>query len=142
MFVSPVAAGGVDAVGRDNFPGVDAGDGDGGLVDEGEDADCAVGVADRGVVEASGVADRDPAALVDPVVAEAKHAERAWGCGQRFRGCAIGLAGGLPVAGAVRTLLVVVVPEVIQLGLQLVEGACSWLCAEEAFQGLVEAFDL
>ena len=48
----------------------------------------------------------------------------------------------MPVDGPVWSLLVVVVPESVELGLQFGEGGGAGCFGEPAFEGLVEAFDL
>ena len=57
LLVAPVAAGRVDLVGAEDLAGVEVDDGDGRLVDEGEDAFAVVEAADAVVLRASGSAD-------------------------------------------------------------------------------------
>ena len=98
--------------------------------------------ADAEVVHAAGSADADLAAVADVVVADPVVAGCSWAGRERFRGGLIGVGRGCPVVGAVGAVLVVVVPEPVESGLQIGQGAGGRLLSEPAFQGLVEAFDL
>ncbi len=68
----------------EDLAGVEVDDGDGGFVDEGEDAFAAVVRADAEVVHAAGAAEADVAVGVDVVVAEPVVAWRGVSAGRAF----------------------------------------------------------
>ena len=111
-------------MGGEDFAGVEFDDGDVVLVGEREDAFAGVGGADAEVVHPSGAAEAHLAFGVEPVVAQAVVAVGvAVGRGGGFGGGAVGVAGGSAVQRAVWALLVVVLAELVELALQLGEGA-------------------
>lgn len=136
-----IVAVGVDGELGDDLAGVRVADGDVAVVDEEEHGCAGVGPADAEVAEVAGVADGDFAVLVDFVGAGAPFGAGGAGrCG--FRECGVGLVWGSAADGAVWALGVVPGLEFGEQGLQVLGGVGQWVGCEEAFEGLVEAFDL
>nr|WP_282826564.1 hypothetical protein [Gulosibacter sediminis] len=140
MFVSPVAAVGVDVVGGEHSAGGEVGDGDGGVVGDREDAFAVVRGADAEVVHAAGAAEAD-LAVADAVVAQSVVRGVGVIAGDRFRGRGEGLGRGVPGEGSVGSAFVVMLAKRGQLGLEFVGGAGAGPGREPLFQGLVEAID-
>ena len=93
MLVAPVAAVGLDVVGRDDLAGVEHDDGDVVVVGDGEDAFAGVVGADPEVVHAAGASEADVAVDVDAVVAQPV-VPGVEGRRERLRGRAVGVARG------------------------------------------------
>ena len=107
----------------------------------GEDFLAAVSDADAQVVHAAGAADADLAAGVDVVVAQPVVAVRGGG-GPGFGPGPVGLARGGALHCPAGAVLVVVLAEGVELGLEAGQGGGGRLRGQPAFLGLVEPFDL
>jgi hypothetical protein len=130
------------SVGRKDLAGVEGGDRDLQLVDDGQDPPAGECRTDLEVVQATGPAQGDRAPAVGDVVAEAEVAPCAGAGGLGLRGGPVRLGGGHPPGRPVGPVLVVVETEPIELGLELGEVGRRRLPPEPAFEGLVEALDL
>ena len=116
-----VVAGGVDGQLAEEFAGGGVDDADVEVLDEQDDAGSGVGSADADVVQPAGDAQGDVAGCVDAVVADpvvgvgAAVAGRGW----LWAGVVGGRGGGPVRQGPVRAVVVVVVDEGVEQGLQL-----------------------
>ena len=100
------------------------------------------GAADGDVAEAAEVTEADSAAAVDAVVTDSEIGDwnRVSGAGLET---GVECGQGRPaVEGAVRSMLVVVAAEAVELELQECSGDGGWLFGQEPLEGLVEALDL
>ena len=109
---------------------------------EDQHVSAAVAASDADVVQAAGVAEGELAVAVDGVVADSPAGVVE---GDAGRGCLgsglIGLLGCSASQGAVGPDGVVVVPEVVELALELGDRAGPGLGGQPALLGLVEPFD-
>ena len=142
VVVAPVGACGVDGVGGEDFAGGLVGDGDGGVVGEDQDGCSGVVDADAEVVHAACAAEAELAEAVDAVVSDAPVALVAVVGRGGFDGGVVGGLRGAAAEGAVGPVVVVVVPEAVELVLQGGEVVRGWLGGEPALEGLVEPLDL
>src|SRR5215467_15435878 len=94
---------------------------------------------DGDVSEPTPVAQRDLAFGVDAVAADAVVGGRLERLGACFETCVEGFYRGSSAEGAVRSEVVVVVAEAVQLELQRSEGFSRRLLAEVELEGLVQA---
>ena len=140
--VAPVGSRRLDAVGREDLAGPEGDDGDLARISDGQDPFAGMGGPDPQVVQASGPAQRDPAAPVDEVVAESEVTGGAAPGRVGLWRRPVGFRGGVSADGSVRSLLVVGQAEGIELGLQLGEGPGGGLSLEPALERLVEALDV
>ena len=108
-------------------------------MDQNADGDAVVLVAQADVVQASAVAQGDPAAG-DLVVANAPVPVAAGGRSLRAGG--VDLGRGAFSQGSVRPGVVVGGGERVELGLQCAQGTGRWLGAQPLLHGLLEALDL
>ena len=125
-----------------DFAGGGVADGDVEAVDEGFDGFSVVGAADADGVEGAAVAQGD-LAVVD-LVGPHPGVGSVWGfgCGGGFGSGGVGRGGGASVQGAVGPVVVVLVLEGVQEGLQVGQGRwLGGLPGEPGLQGLLEAFD-
>src|SRR3954451_5364065 len=139
-----VVAGGIEGEVAEGLAGGGVDDADVEAGDEQEDGGSGLGHADADVVEAAGVAEGDFAGGVDVVVANAVVSVAVpAGCGGFGPRLVGGGGGDVAGEGAVGAVVVVVVDEGVEEGLQLGNrGGLVGLGAEPSFEGLVEAFDL
>jgi len=138
-----VVPGGVEGEFAEEFAGGGVDDADVEVVDEPDHVGSGVGSSDADVVESAVVAQGDDAGVVDAVAADPVVAVGP-GAGRRgLRSGRVGDGRGAAVQGAVRPAVVVLVPEGVELGLELGDGGrLVRLGGEPLLLGLVEAFDL
>jgi hypothetical protein len=136
---SLVAPGGVEGEFAEQFAGGVVDDPDLEVADEEEDGGSGVGSPDADLVEASLVAQGDLAGVVDDVFADAVVG---WGARAGRGGFGAGGVGGgwdLAADAAVWAVVVVVVAERVEFGLQVGDGAGAGSGGEPLLEGLVEA---
>ena len=138
-----VVAGGVEDEFADEFAAVFGDDPQVAVAGQDEHPGAGPGPADADVVESAGVADGELAVGVHPVPADAEVLADldALSGGDGVGSGGPGGDGGLPVDAAVGPVVVVVVGEGVQLGLQVSQGGGRLLMDEPVLLGLVEAFD-
>ena len=109
-----------------------------------QEVDLAVSVPgpDGDVSESAQVAQCDLAVVIDAVAADAVVGGRLEGFGACFETGVEGFYRGPSAEGAVRSDMVVVLAEVVQLKLQLSDGFSRRLLAEVELEGLVQALNL
>ena len=134
-----VVPGGVQDEFSDEFAGVFGDDSDVAVADEHEDWGAGPVVADADVVESAGVAQGEFAVAVDAVCADAEvladldALSDGDGAGS---GCPGG-GGGAAADGVVGAVVVVVVGEGVELGLEFDEAGGGGLAGQPVLQGLV-----
>jgi hypothetical protein len=117
---------------------------DGGYVvfaGEHDDAFVFVGSSDAQMAEPSCVTEGDFAGGVDAVGAHAPVFALRGNGGGRFGRCRVALGRGAPVQSPVGTLVVVYLPELVQLLVEIFQRMGARLAGHPFLQGLVEAFD-
>ena len=131
-----VVPGGVEDEVAEQFSGGLVDDPDVQVLDQQEDVGSGVGSSDADVVEAAVVAQGDDAGVVDAVAADPLVGGLQAG-GGGFGSGGVGGRGCSAGEGAVRTPLVVVLAEGVELGLEFGQGAGSGSLGEPFLQGLV-----
>ena len=132
VLVAPVGFSGSIRWVERTSPVVEVGDGDVVVVGEREHAFACVGGADAEVVHPAGAAEAHLAGGVEAVVAQPVVALGVSVAGrERLRCGAVGVAWCAAVKRAVRALLVVVRSELVELALQLRDGAGGWSGASQ-----------
>jgi hypothetical protein len=140
-----VLAAGIEGEFSQDFAGGCVDDGDVEVVDQCGDFEAVVVASEADVEELAGVAQGD-LAFADAVVADAGVGlVRGFAsvAGFGFRSAGVGRAGSAPAEGSVGSVVVVLLDEGIDQGLELLEGVrLVPLVAEPLLEGLLEAFDL
>ena len=138
LWVSPVGFGGFDEVGGEDLGGFEFDDGHGGFVGDGEDSFAGVGVADSEVMHAAGSAEAHLSELIEAVVTQAVVPWARAAGGFSFREGSVSSCRGTPVELAVGTMVVVDVPETVELGLEVDQISRRGLLGQPLLQCLME----
>ncbi len=142
LLISPIGLRGLDDVGGEDLGGFEFDDGDGGFVGDGEDSFAGVGDADADaeVVHAAGSTEAHRAGAVEAVVTQSV-VPWAWVAGGlSFGESRVGRCGGTPAEFSVRSVVLVKVPETVELGLEVDQIGPGGLLGQPLLEGLMEPF--